>query len=412
MGVSIWEGNKAERVASALELIAIAQAGTINVMTPEAIKQIVRSGLAAKAFSIGQQLDTTFNPDGGTTQYDMPFDMVSFADAVNADGETVPALWLESHWAVNAVQFDASEAIWACVNAALPAGTYHFTIGTTWGSHCVAGTSYQFTLGHDVPIGGQIVIGNGTNFYTWGAPDVAATNWKVFTFESAYSITPIDGPVDLIVGSNGTDLGSLNSTTRYSDAGDQLNNLQRCAYGYNRWSQSAIRQWLNSALGIGNWWKPQNVYDRPPQQLATLRGFLAGLPNDFLSSVQRVKITTALNTVTDNNIGASEDTYDLFFLPSLEQEYIVPQATGVEGSYWPYWKERLDLSSPQATGADGVNAAHIRYAVENHNSAQSVRLRSAYRDVSCVGWVVSTTGYAGSSGVAIAYSPCPACVIC
>ena len=96
MGVSIWEGNKAERVASALELIAIAQAGTINVLTGEAIKQIVRSGLAAKAFSIGQQVDTTFNPDGSTTQYDMPLDMVSFADAVNADGETVPALWLES----------------------------------------------------------------------------------------------------------------------------------------------------------------------------------------------------------------------------------------------------------------------------------------------------------------------------
>ena len=483
MGLSILEGPKAGRIADALEIIAVNGAGqAIDKIGWAGAKNIVRGGLAERAYSIGNQLPVehvnsmsagvgtstgitaaTVNEDvflaaesiigsgihvfkyaDGIWSYEgesvslatygititgtpangdeiiiteafdkIDLDVVSFAPVIKQGAATEsPAMWLQSHWALQTVQFDASEAIWACVNAALPAGTYHFTIGTTWGANCVAGTSYQFTLEHEVPIGGQIVIGNRTSFYTWGAPEVAAADWKVYTFESAYSITPIDGPVGLTVGSTGTDLGSLNSTTKYSDAGDQLNNLQRCAYGYNRWSQSAIRQWLNSALGVGKWWKPQNIYDRPPQQLATLRGFLAGLPSDFLSSIQRVKVMTALNTVTDSEIGASEDTYDLFFLPSLEQEYIMPQAAGVEGSYWPYWKERLELSSPQATGTAGINAAHIRYAVENHNSAQTVRLRSALRGYAFSAWDVTAAGSASSTSATIAYRLCPACVIC
>lgn len=195
-----------------------------------------------------------------------------------------------------------------------------------------------------------------------------------------------------------------------------MNNLQRAAYGYNRWSQSAIRQWLNSDADVGEWWTPQNVFDRPPQQLATLRGFMAGLPSDFKAVLAPVKVTTALNTVTDSDIGTSEDTYDTFFLPSLEQEYIVPQLSNVEGAYWPYWKERLGLSEPQATGSAGANANHIRYAIESHTSAQNVTLRSAYRGFGCYRWYLSTTGYAYSYGygyglAATALRPAPACVI-
>lgn len=406
MGVSIWEGNKAERVVSALELIAIAQAGTINVLTGEAIKQIVRSGLAAKAFSIGQQVDTTFNPDGGATQYDMPLDMVSFADVVNADGKTVPALWLESHWALPGVQFDASEAIWYC-NEALPAGTYSFVIGANIGSNIKTGT-YNFTTTTEVPVGGQLVIGTSTSFYTWG--DVAPTSGRLYTFTGATSIEPTETLV-ISSGEAGTSLGTLTTSTKYGSTG--LNNLQRCVYGYNRWSQSAIRQWMNSALPAGEWWKPQNVYDRPPQQLATMRGMLAGIPSNILDVVQPVQVVTALNTVSDSEIGTTETTVDKFFLASLEQEYIVPQLANVEGPYWPYWKDRLGLTSPQVQGAAGANANHIRYDIANHTSAQYVRLRSTSRGNANYTWYVTTSGYAHYYYYAThAGRPCPACVIC
>ena len=122
--------------------------------------------------------------------------------------------------------------------------------------------------------------------------------------------------------------------------------MQRAAYGYNRWSQSAIRQQMNSDAAAGSWFTPQNPYDRRPDQLASLRGMKAGFDEGFLNILKPVKVTTALNTVTDDQIGASEDTFDMFFLASLEQEYIQPQASGVEGQYWEYWKRRLGLTNP------------------------------------------------------------------
>jgi hypothetical protein len=503
MPVSIWEGKKAERVASALEMLALNSAGQVSDLTYQGVRNIVRGGLAPKAFDIGMQfapehensmtagigastgitaaavneatflaaegvigtgihvfkfsdgvwhyegqpvllatygITVTGTPASGdvviiTEEYNqIDMDVVSFGDAENANSETVPAMWLESHWALTGIQFDASEAIWACEEV-LPAGTYYFKIGNNWGTHCVKDKVYQFTLENDVPVGGQIVIGNGTNFYVWGAPDVAPSNWKVYTFSGPKSVTPINGPValtDVTEGTpSGTDLGTLSSAAVYATAGGALNNLQRCAYGYNRWSQSAMRQWLNSDKPIGEWWEPQNPFDRPPQQLATVRGFLAGLDADFLAIVQPVKVKTALNTVSDSVAGSPligeanienkgtaqapvlvETTIDRFFCASLEQEYIAPQLSGAEGSYWPYWKDRLALSSPQAQGSGGTNAKHIRYAVENHTSAQTVRLRSAHRGYAHYVWYVYSSGYAGYYSATSALRPAPACVIC
>jgi hypothetical protein len=140
---------------------------------------------------------------------------------------------------------------------------------------------------------------------------------------------------------------------------------------------------------------------------------MSGFDKDFLDALGTIKVTTALNTVSDTDIGTSEDTYDKFFLASLEQEYIVPQASGVEGAYWPYWKERLGLNSPQATGSGGANANHIRYAYDARTSAQHCRLRSASRGSAHSVWIVAASGFANNYYSAPgANRGCPACVIC
>lgn len=375
-------------------------------VTPAGVQEIVRTGKASNFFGIGDQLAVKWLD--GSTERDMPMDIVAFHDVTDQNSAVKSAMWLQSHWALPAVQFDASEAIYYC-ETALPAGTYHFVIGTTWGSHCVKDKAYSFTTTQEIPAHGQIVIGTNTGFYVWGAPDKSPEEWRVYTFADAMSITPIE-TLTLTEAANGTLLGTLSSSTKYGNSG--MNNLQRAAYGYNRWSQSAIRQWLNSDALAGEWWTPQNVFDRPPQQLGTLKGFMAGLPEDFKAILAPVKVTTALNTVSDTDIGASEDTYDIFFCPSLEQEYIVPQAAGVEGAYWPYWKERLELDSPQAQGSAGTNANHIRYAISNHNSAQYVTLRSAFRGNAYTRWNLYSSGYANNYYAATyALAPAPACVI-
>jgi len=372
------------------------------------IQELVKRGLAQDYFKIGDQIDINWKK--GETNYVIPFDVVSFENVIKKGASAAsPGMWLQMHYASDGVQFDASEAIYVA-DSALPAGTYYFTIGTNWGTHCVAGTNYSFTTTQEIPAGGQIMVGRNNEFYTWGAPDQNPSTWRVHTFASNASTTPIEQNLELTVGAIGTDLGSLASNVKYSQSG--INNLQRAGYGYNRWSNSAIRQWLNSDAEKGHWWEPKNPFDRSPQQLASLDGFMKGFDDDFLSALGEIKVTTALNTVSDTDIGTQEDTYDTFFLASLEQEYIVPQAAGVEGAYWPYWKDRLGLDSPQAQGSAGANANHIRYAYENHTSAQYCRLRSALRGDAHGTWFVLTAGGATSYGAATAGRGCGACVIC
>lgn len=392
------------RIEKAVDVLVREQTNTFENFSD--IKEIVQLGIADKVFRIGDQILTKWND--GTNEYDLPWDIVDIAPVVNAHGDTVPGLWLQAHWLLPGVQFDASEAIYYTAEG-LPAGTYHFSFGENWGSNVVKDKVYEFTTTQAVPAGGQIVIGTASSIYTWGAPDVAPANWRVYTFSGFSSVTPIE-TLTLSEGSGGTDLGTMTSSILYGTSG--INNLQRCGYGYNRWSQSAVRQWLNSTAAVGAWQTSQNVYDRPCQQLASMRGFMAGLPEDFVAIIDPVRVTTALNTKSDTQIGTSENTLDRFFLASLEQEYCAPQLADVEGKYWPYWKERLGLESPQASGSSNANPAHIRYTISNHSTAQTARLRSAVRGSAGSTWSVNSSGSVGNGSATTANALAPACVIC
>lgn len=279
-------------------------------------------------------------------------------------------------------------------------------MGNSWGSNVVAGKVYQFTTTQ----AGKVFQFGTASSTIGGLPDQNPANWRVLVY-SSISSTEVLERVNLTEGSGGTDLGTLSSSTKYSTTG--INNMQRSAYGYNRWSQSAMRQFLNSSAAAGGWWTSENPFDRPPDQLATLRGFMAGFDEGFLNILKPVKVRTALNTVSDSEIGTYEDTYDTFFPASLEQEYIVPQLANTEGEYWEYWKRRLGLTSPQAQGAAGTNAAHIRYAYDAKTSAQYCRLRSAHRGNATSTWSVYSTGNASNGTNATYALRCaPACVIC
>lgn len=370
------------------------------------IQEVVKRGLAQEYFQIGDQLEINWTK--GETVHKLPFDVVSFDNVLKFGESTpVPGLWLQSHYAMDGVQFGASRAAYYCAEA-LPAGTYAFQITTTW-NKAVAGY-YQFTTTQEIPAGGQIVIGKNNDFYTWGAPEQEISNWRVFTFGTVGSTTALESNLAVTPVESGTPLFTLSTAAKYNANGE--GNLQSCGYGYNRWKFSSMRKYLNSDAVEGQWWTASDNADRPAQQLATLTGFMKGFESDFLSVLGKIKVTTALNTTSDSEIGTSEDTYDTFFLPSLEQEYIVPQASGVEGAYWPYWKERLGLNSPQATGSDGANVNHIRYAYDARTSAQYCRLRSASRSNAYYVWSVGTSGYAYGSYATYAFRGCPACVIC
>ena len=417
MGVSIWEGSKAGAAVAALERqnllltqLIQSQSEATPIATLNEIAEIVRRGEAPNVFNIGDQINVNWN--NGQNDYVLPFDITHFGDVQLQDGETIPGMFIQSHYALDGVQFDQNEAFYVVPAGGMAAGTYHFTMGNSWGTHVVSGKSYEFTLAESYAEGDLLQLGTATSEVS-GLPDTAPANWRVRTYKASGS-TPAGLAanateiVTLSEGTGGTDLGTLSSSTKYGTSG--LNNMQRAAYGYNRWSQSAIRQQMNSDAAAGSWFTPQNPYDRRPDQLASLRGMKAGFDEGFLNILKPVKVTTALNTVTDDQIGASEDTFDMFFLASLEQEYIQPQASGVEGQYWEYWKRRLGLTNPQPTGQPFP--AHIRYAYNAKTSAQNCRLRSAYRGSACYTWLVSTSGYAYANFATYASRAVPACVIC
>ena len=417
MGVSIWEGSKAGAAVAALERqnllltqLIQSQSEATPIATLNEIAEIVRRGEAPNVFNIGDQINVNWN--NGQNDYVLPFDITHFGDVQLQDGETIPGMFIQSHYALDGVQFDQNEAFYVVPAGGMAAGTYHFTMGNSWGTHVVSGKSYEFTLAESYAEGDLLQLGTATSEVS-GLPDTAPANWRVRTYKASGS-TPAGLAanateiVTLSEGTGGTDLGTLSSSTKYGTSG--LNNMQRAAYGYNRWSQSAIRQQMNSDAAAGSWFTPQNPYDRRPDQLASLRGMKAGFDEGFLNILKPVKVTTALNTVTDDQIGASEDTFDMFFLASLEQEYIQPQASGVEGQYWEYWKRRLGLTNPQPTGQPFP--AHIRYAYNAKTSAQNCRLRSANRGYAYYTWYVHTSGYAGNGNATNAYRAAPACVIC
>ena len=363
-----------------------------------AIAKIVRDGYGNVLMDIGDQLNIDWKD--GSKSYNVPHDIVHFANVDLKNGDKVPGMYLQWHFCSPfGVQFDAAEAFYYA-ETELAAGTYNIIVGDNWGNNCKKNEQYQFTLSKPVPAGGQIA-----GFYSM--PDKAAAEWTVQTFTDAKSTTPIE-TVKPTAGSNGTNLGTL------SFAGDgKLNSLQRVAYGYNRWSQSAIRQYLNSAKAAGQWWEPQHKWDRPPAELASKPGFLSGYSDDFLNAIKPVRVRTALNTVTDAAVGAYEDTYDKIFLASLEQEFITPQASGVEGEAWDYWKQAVERSTPTPWYKTFAEGGHpITYGIDGKTSAQNVRLRSAYRGNASSTWAVNASGTVYGSYAVVSNRFAPACVIC
>ena len=388
-----------KQIVDSLNSIAaiISATGTYDYSDWNKIKNLVRQGIAEKALPIGSQIVTNWTDKATNVTYAVPWDIVHYGNVTLQDGEIVPGMFLQWHYATPfGVQFSNFQAFYYATTA-LTAGTYYVTFGSSWGSKVVSGRSYQFTLTKDVPIGGQL-----SGFET--CPDTDPTNWKVKSWSSTSATTELE-TVSVTEGTGGTSLGTLKF------GGDStLNDLQRTGYGYNRWGQSAIRQWLNSSKGLTSWWTPQNNFDRRPNELLTKQGFLTGFDDNFLAALTPIKVTTALNTITDSAVGTAEDTYDKIFLPSLQQEYITQQLADVEGESWSYWKRASGRTSyaPWYTSM----AEYITYGIDSKTSAQYVRLRSASRSYANGAWDVSTTGGVYGDNSYGALRCAPACVIC
>jgi hypothetical protein len=332
-------------------------------------------------------IDTANN----NASYDNPLRINHFETVEIEGGETVSGMWLQHKYAHPfGVQFSHQRAFLKCPSG-LAAGTYYFTIESAWGSNVSAGDIVCFTIANAVPEGGRIAG-------CYGAPDQVKSNWRVYVY-SADGKTILETITPTFTAS-GTSLGTMKSNTRNGN----LNSMQETAYGWNRWSKSALRQYLNSDAVKGTWWTAQDEWDIAPDQLTAKDGFLRGLSAGLKEILLPVKTITYVNTVNDGGADDFDVTYDKVSLTSLQQMYINPQHTG-EGETQDYWKELNGTSTPWAQG--GTYEVLKQYAVENHSSAQDVRLRSANRGYAVNTWYVSSSGgvYGGGASGALRFEP-------
>lgn len=348
------------------------------------LEQLASSGLFGDAYDIGTQFTDEWQDKANSQKYSYPLQLNHIGSVELEDGETLENRpFLQAHFAHPfGVQFSHQRAFLRCPSG-LAARTYYFTIESAWGTNVAAGDVVCFTTTIAVPAGGRI---SGC----YGAPDQAKANWRIYT-HSADGKTILETITPTFTAS-GTDLGTMKASQRNGD----LNSCQEMAYGWNRWKTSALRQYLNSAAGIGAWWTAQDDWDIAPTELTTKHGFLSGWDESFVDALKAVKVVTYPNTVQDDTGGNTPDiTYDRVFLPSLEQMYINPQKAG-EGEFHEYWKRKSGRTTVMAQGQTYPQI--ITYAVENHASAQPVRLRSASRGSAYNAWFVGSSGGVGANG--------------
>lgn len=381
-----------KKIAAALEIMA-ANARKEMSHDWESLAEFANTGLFGEAYGIGDQFIDNWKDTAANQEYVYPMQLNHIGSVELHDGEILSDRpFLQAHYAHPfGVQFSHQRAFLRCPSG-LAAGTYYVTIESSWGTHVQAGDVVCFTLANAVPAGGRVAG-------MYGAPDQAKSSWRIYAY-SADGKTVLETVTPTFT-ADGTDLGTIKASTRNGD----LNSMQETAYGWNRWSTSALRQYLNSAAAVGAWWTAQDEWDIAPDQLTTKAGFLSGCSEEFINVLKTVKVVTYPNTVNDDPQGNTPDiTYDKVFLPSLEQMYCNPQKAG-EGEYHEYWKRRTGRTTPCAQG--GTYPELIHYAVENHTSSQYVRLRSATRGYAGYTWLVYSSGYVsnGAASGAFRFSP-------
>lgn len=367
-------------------------------ISPDTWAQIQREvdlGHAAKLFPVGNQIADTW-AKSSSASYSAPWDVVHHAD----DG----GMFLNWHYAIpDGIPFDEPEAIYYAPAGGLEAGTYHIPIGSAYGAGWTTDKSIQFTLTAAMDEGDQLVINCGTNYAN---DPTAGRTWNVYAKGSTTSKQ--SGTTSN--GTDGTELGTIGATNAHRTNGN-LNAISRVVYGSGRWSESAIRQWLNSEAAAGAWWSAQNGWDRPPSVATTLRGFLAGCSDEFLAILEETEVVTALNT-QEGFSETTETTMDKIFLPCMENWYINPQLAG-EGDEWDYYKTLAQEAGLSGKFQQGQTYEILKkYRVDSTSSAVPVWLRSCYRGNAYIAWYVSSSGTVSNYGSACsARRGCPACKI-
>ncbi len=262
--------------------------------------------------------------------------------------------------AYGTIPFDAPELLYYA-ETGLAAGTYKITLdhGTYGGATTQDGT-YIFTLTQAIPAGGGFRHSSIGYYQSGGYTKAQITSGKITTYGAQPARTTVESNITIAEwdgSASAIDLGKFSARdVQYATDFTSHNFTERNAYGSNRYSTSAARQWLNSAgkavtgsdTAVSYWWTPQTVFDMPPGG-AKLAGFLHGLDPSLVAVLGTAKIVCSMpDPERTAGYDTSEILYDKVFLPSMTEIYSGNNISIAEGSQYAYY-----------SGTD--NAAKIKY---------------------------------------------------
>ena len=375
---------------AALDLLAADKRAELVTNVAE-VAQLCKNGEILEVMDYGDEVHPEWVD--GSTHYNPPMNLCHEADALLEDAESIHGAFFEWDKTMPfGVPYDPPEAIYHFAGTE-GAGTFHISIGMAYGNGWKTTKHIQFTLNVAPAEGDQLFINCATS------SDTDPTNGRTWNLYAKGSTTSKDTGTTSD-GTGGTNLGSTDSTDVGKTNG-RVNAPQRIVYGYNRWSQSFLRQYLNATAASG-WYTAANPWDRPDASIIAKAGFLNGYGAEVYAYFKPIKVVTVACNA-DSNV--EDVTYDRVFLSSLEQMYCVPQFSGKEGEYWEYYKRLLGRTAPAPTFA--TYARLIKYALNAATSAQNCWRRSANRYSAHHAWFVYASGgvSTGNAGNALRCAP-------
>ena len=231
--------------------------------------------------------------------------------------------------------------------------------------------------------------------FPWGWNTQASTT-KISSYTKVTDTDAIE-TVPVSLGAGGTNLGTADGKT------ENMNHTHRIRYGSNNWSESAIRQWLNSDGAAGTFWVPKTVFDRPPTWNSSMAGWMNGMDADFLEVIAPVRLTTARNNINEG--GGSDTTIDKFYFPSRPNLYMGKENNIDEGPAWQRYSAYSDKDAAN-TGADSARIKRLNgnpqwYWIRTPDTGRADYVRNVSSDGS-LNYVNAGSGYGGVA---------PACTI-
>ena len=378
MGVSIWEGNKAERLVKAVESLA----GNYDTTSAASIVAAIRNGDADKIPN-GSIFKETHAVYGDIYFVTRAKNQHKVAGDENRPTITIQPLYLlSSNGGSSAAtfQYDRPEAF-AKVAEAIPANTVCKFTAISYGGW-EAGT-YHFTATSQIPVGSMLCINAYQNTALTSCKVVVYANEKATSASAQYDISSGDGDATVNLGTWGT----------------ECNHPQRISYGSNNEAQSNLFQFLNADTGnsyMDSVFTPKTMWDMMDTSFTSKKGFLGGFSDEFRSYLGLCAIPNITNTVFETNgytaDGKNYTHNGYFFLPSRKEIYGSNETTYEDG------ETQFDYYRDLAT----TNADKLMYA-KNATSPTSYWLRTpdaghAYAVRLCY------TGYGGALNLSNAFN--------